>query len=73
VATHGSGHLPNAPAGKSTQPLTLVSYDSLHSTTPPNYEIEFKFPESEDRVLAIDDRHVTARDAGFLARLQAHS
>jgi hypothetical protein len=44
----------------------------LLSTVPANYEIVFKFAESEDRVMAIDDRRVTARDAGFLARLQAH-
>lgn len=73
LAAHGPGRLPNAPAGQTTQPMTLVSYDSLLSATPPNYEIVFKFNESEDRVLSISDRRVTARDAGFLARLQAHS
>ena len=51
--------------------MTLVSYDSLLSTTPANYEIVFKFLESEDRVMAIGDRRLTARDAGFLARLHA--
>jgi putative methyltransferase (TIGR04325 family) len=73
LAAHGPGRLPNAPAGKSTQPMTLVSYDSLLSATPADYEIVFKFIESEDRVLAIGDRKITARDAGFLARLQAQS
>ena len=72
LAAHGPGRLPNAPAGQTTQPMTLVSYDSLLSATPPNYEIVFKFNESEDRVLSISDRRVTAQDAGFLARLQAH-
>ncbi len=72
LAAHGPGRLPNAPAGKSTQPMTLVSFDSLLSTVPANYEIVFKFAESEDRVMAIDNRRVTARDVGFLARLQAH-
>jgi putative methyltransferase (TIGR04325 family) len=72
LAAHGPGRLPNAPDGRSTQPMTLVSYDSLLSTVPRNYEIVFKFVESGDRVLAIDDRRVTARDVGFLARLQAH-
>lgn len=72
LAAHGPGRLPNAPAGKSTQPLTLVSYDSLLSTTPPKYDIVFKFVESGDRFLTIDHRRVTARDAGFLARLQAN-
>jgi putative methyltransferase (TIGR04325 family) len=72
LAAHGPGRLPNAPEGKSTQPMTLVSFDSLLSATPANYEIVYKFIESEDRTMAIDDRRVTARDAGFLARLQAH-
>lgn len=71
LAAHGPGHLPNAPEGRSTQPMTLVSYDSLLSVTPANYEIVFKFLESEDRLLAIGDRRLTARDAGFLARLHA--
>ena len=72
LAAHGPGRLPNAPEGKSTQPMTLVSFDSLLSTTPANYEIVYQFVESEDRVLTIDDRPVTARDAGFLARLHAY-
>lgn len=72
LAAHGPGRLPNAPEGKSTQPMTLVSYDSLLSTIPRNYEIAFKFVESGDRVLLVDDGRVTARDVGFLARLQAH-
>jgi putative methyltransferase (TIGR04325 family) len=72
LAAHGPGRLPNAPDGRSTQPMTLVSYDSLLSTTPANYEMVFKFVESDDRVLAVDDRRIKARDVGFLARLQAH-
>ena len=72
LAAHGPGRLPNAPQGKSRQPLTLVSLDSLLATVPANYEIVFKFVESEDRLLVIDDRRILARDAGFLARLQAH-
>ena len=72
LAAHGPGRLPNAPEGRSTQPMTLVNYDSLLSTIPQNYEIVFKFAESDDRVLAVDNRRVTARDVGFLARLQAH-
>lgn len=72
LAAHGPGRLPNAPQGKSTQPMTLVSFDSLLSTTPANYEIVYQFVESEDRALTIDDRSVTARDTGFLARLQAN-
>lgn len=67
LAAHGPGRLPDPPAGNSTQPMTLVSYDSLLSTIPANYEIVFKFIESEDRVLAIDDARVIARDVGFLA------
>ena len=73
LAAHGPGRLPNAPEGRSTQPMTLVSYNSLLSATPANYEILFKFVESEDRVMAIGDRRLTARDAGFLARLHAQS
>ena len=71
LAAHGPGHLPNAPEGRSTQPMTLVSYDALLSATPANYEMVFKFLESEDRVMAVGDRRLTARDAGFLARLHA--
>jgi putative methyltransferase (TIGR04325 family) len=73
IAAHGPGRLPNAPEGRSTQPLTLVSYDSLLAATPANYKIVFKFIESEDRVMAIGNRRLTAHDAGFLARLQAQS
>ena len=73
LAAHGPGRLPNAPEGKSTQPLTLVSGASLLAAIPANYETVFNFAESEDRVLAIEDRRVTARDVGFLARLQSHS
>ena len=72
IAAHGPGSLPKAPEGRSTQPMTLVSYESLLSSTPANYEIVFRFVESDDRVMAIGDRRLTARDAGFLARLQAH-
>lgn len=71
LAAHGPGTLPNAPAGKSSQPMTLVSADSLFSAIPENYEAVFTFVESAERVLAIDKRRVTLRDVGFLARLQA--
>ena len=53
--------------------MTLISADSLLSAIPGNYDIVANFVESEDRVLAIGDRRVTARDIGFLARLQSHS
>ena len=71
LAAHGPGRLPNAPTGKSTQPLTLVNAASLLSAIPANYETVFNFVESDDRVLAAGDRRVTARDIGFLARLHA--
>lgn len=71
LAAHGPGRLPNAPAGTSTQPMTLVSAASLFSAIPANYETVFNFVESDDRVLAVGDRRVTARDIGFLARLHA--
>jgi putative methyltransferase (TIGR04325 family) len=71
LAAHGPGRLPNAPAGRSSQPMTLVSYDSLLSVIPANYEIAYVFAESEERVLPVEGRRVTARDVGFLARLQA--
>lgn len=70
LAAHGPGQLPNAPTGRSTQPLTLVSSKSLLSVVPEQYEIVFRFDESGERILAIGDRRVTVRDAGFLARLQ---
>ncbi len=72
LAAHGPGRLPNAPAGKSTQPMTLVSAASLLAAIPANYEIVFNSVESEDRVLAVANHRVTARDIGFLARLQSH-
>jgi putative methyltransferase (TIGR04325 family) len=34
LAAHGPGRLPNAPAGKSTQPMTLVSFDSCFQRFP---------------------------------------
>ena len=72
LAAHGPGKLPNAPKGRSTQPMTLVSRKSLLSVVPANYEIAFEFDEAAERILAIDDARVTVRDAGFLARLQPH-
>lgn len=71
LASHGPGRLPNAPAGKSSQPLTLVNMESLFSVVPANYELVFKFVESDDRFMSIGERRVTVRDAGFLARLHA--
>lgn len=68
LAAHGPGRLPNAPNGSSSQPLTLLSYDTLVSAIPSNYEIIFRFDESEDRTLSIDGRTVSVRDVGFLAR-----
>lgn len=67
LAAHGPGTLPNAPEGKSSQPLTLVSRDALASAIPSTYEILFNFDESEERTLSISGRPVIARDIGFLA------
>ncbi len=71
LAAHGPGRLPNAPAGRSTQPMTLVSFDSLLSVIPAHYDVVYKFGESDARVLPIEGQRVTVRDVGFLARLQA--
>ena len=68
LSAHGPGTLPNAPDGKSSQPLTLVSRDALTSAVPANYEILFNFDESEERTLSISGRRVLVRDFGFLAR-----
>ena len=68
LAAHGPGALPNAPTGKSTQPLTLVSLNALMSVVPPSYEVLFNFSESPDRTLSIDNRPVQVRDVGFLAQ-----
>ena len=68
LAAHGPGILPNAPSGKSTQPLTLVSFESLRAVVPSSYELLFNFSESPERTLTIDNRPVKARDIGFLAR-----
>lgn len=68
LAAHGPGALPNAPAGRSTQPLTLVSLNALMSVVPPGYEVLFNFSESPDRTLSIDNHPVQVRDVGFLAQ-----
>lgn len=68
LATHGPGTLPDAPAGKSTQPLTLVSFNALMSVIPSNYEVLFNFSESLERMLSIDNHRVRVHDVGFLAR-----
>ena len=70
LAAHGPGVLPNAANGSSSQPLTLVSYNALASAIPSDYELIFKFDESEDRTLSIGGRSVSVRDVGFLARRQ---
>jgi len=59
--------IPNAPNGRSSQPLTLVSWDALAATIPANYEVVFKFVESEERMLSISGRSISVRDIGFLA------
>lgn len=71
LASHGPGRLPNSPARQSSQPLTFVSANALFATVPANYELVFKFVESDDRVVTIGERRVTVRDIGFLARLHS--
>jgi putative methyltransferase (TIGR04325 family) len=66
LSAHGPGKLPNAPLGKSSQPMTFVNSDALISAIPGNYEIVFKFDESGERTLSIGARLVTVRDIGFL-------
>jgi len=73
LAAHGPGILPNAPAGKSSQPLTLLGRDALLSAVPGSYEIVFEFAESEDRTLLIEEQSVAVRDVGFLARKRLYS
>lgn len=68
LSAHGPGTLPNAPTGKSTQPLTLVSLDALSSAVPSTYELLFDFSESPERTLLIDNHPVHVRDIGFLYR-----
>ena len=67
LAAHGPGRLPDAPAGKSSQPMTLVNLDALVSAVPSTYEIVFNFDEGEQRTLSIGGQSVTIRDTGFLA------
>jgi putative methyltransferase (TIGR04325 family) len=71
LAAHGPGKLANAPNGRSSQPMTLVSLAALTSAIPANYEIVFKFEESEERTLSISDRRIAVRDIGFLASKKA--
>jgi putative methyltransferase (TIGR04325 family) len=66
LSAHGPGQLPNAPDGRSSQPLTLVSWDALAATIPSNYEVVFKFVESEERSLSIGGRTINVRDMGAL-------
>lgn len=67
LSAHGPGQLPNAPNGRSSQPMTLVSWEALAATIPSNYEIVFQFVESEERSLLISGRTVNVCDVGFLA------
>lgn len=69
LAAHGPGKLANAPNGRSSQPMTWVSFAALTSAIPANYEIVFKFEESQERTLWISGRSVAIRDVGFLAKL----
>ena len=73
LAAHGPGKLPNAPPGKSSQPMTLLSDNALFAAITPAYEIVFRFEESEELALLIDDRGVGVRDVGFLARKRVYS
>ena len=73
LAAHGPGTLANAPNGKSSQPLTLVSREALISAIPANYEIVFNFDESEERTLSISERRVLVREIGFLCANSAFS
>ena len=69
LAAHGPGQLPDAADGKSSQPMTLVNFESLLSAIPTRYEKLYTFPqESEERTIFIAGRRVVVRDAGFLAR-----
>lgn len=67
LSAHGPGQLPDAPSGRSSQPITLVSWEALAATIPSNYEVAFKFVESEERSLSIGGRTINVRDVGFLA------
>ncbi len=68
LAAHGPGQLPNAPAGRSSQPMTFVSSTMVVDAIPANYETLFHFDEDEERTLSISGRPVVVRDIGFLAR-----
>jgi putative methyltransferase (TIGR04325 family) len=68
LSAHGPGTLPNGPTGKSTQPLTFVSFDAIMSVVPSTYELIFNFSESPERTLTIDNQPAQIRDVGFLAR-----
>jgi len=69
IAAHGPGRLPNAPAGSSSQPMTLVSFEALTSALPSNYEILYKFEEGDELTVSIGIRLLTLCDVGFLARI----
>lgn len=68
LSAHGPGRLPNAPEGRSSQPMTLVSFETLLSAVPARYEVVFKFEESGERTVSIAGRPVRIRDIGFLAK-----
>lgn len=72
LSAHGPGQLPNAPNGRSSQPMTLVSWEALAATLPAHYEVVLKFVESDERSLLIGGRTINVRDIGFLARKHFH-
>src|SRR5688572_11810454 len=67
LSAHGPGQLLNAPNGRSSQPMTLVSWEALAATLPAHYEVVLKFVESDERILSIGGHRIAVRDIGFLA------
>ena len=68
ISAHGPEKLPGDRVDrKSSQPLTITTLESISATVAGASRVLYWFDESDDRVLSIGGRLVTARDIGFLA------
>jgi putative methyltransferase (TIGR04325 family) len=68
LSEHGPGTLPEGIKDRrSTQPLTIIPYESISSQISASCNTLFRFEESESAPLLIGLRTVTTKNVGFLA------
>lgn len=68
LSEHGPGRLPEGIKDRrSTQPLTIIPYESISSRVSASCRTVFRFDESESAPLLIGSRTVTTKTVGFLA------